>query len=205
MDAVIFDWETTGLPKHRAAPLHLQPKGIEFGGLRLRGGVEVARLSILLDPGEPLEPIITKITGLTDEDLRGKPTFEDVLPQLAEFFSGADLALAHNLPFDREILRLELARLGFTLADFPWPKIEVCTVQLNAAAWGRRPKLTELYEHAMGTPLAQTHRATDDCAALAAIVLKEKWLELFTPASLSIRDDVQKDIRPGRKSRRPAS
>jgi DNA polymerase III epsilon subunit-like protein len=80
--------------------------------------------------------------------------------------------VAHNLPFDRAIMRGELARHGVT--DFPWPEREVCTVGLYKEAWGRNPKLLELYEDVLGRPLAQTHRALDDVKALVEIIQSEE-------------------------------
>lgn len=164
----VFDTETTGIPKHPHAKIGIQPRIIEFGGVLVdRQGVVVQELELLFDPAQPLESIITKITGLTDADLRGQPMFEAQLPFLREFFAAADVVIAHNLPFDMTIIDLEIERLG--AEAFSWPKIQICTVQENAERWGRRPKLTELYLEVAGEKLAQTHRALDDVAALVEV------------------------------------
>lgn len=175
---LVFDWETTGLTLHPDAPLQKQPKAIEFGGALLdpATGEITEEASIMIDPGEPLSPEIVKITGITDADLRGAPSFEKALPQLRRIFSEATCAVSHNLPFDRAVLRHELARLQVT--DFPWPARELCTVGLYKEQWGRNPKLTEIYEHIMGVPLAQTHRALDDVRALIEIIRKEQLWQL---------------------------
>ena len=177
----IIDWETTGLTLHPDVAAHKQPKAIEFGGVLLRISADEVRIeeatSILINPGEPLEPIITKITGLTDADLADAPTFMQVLPQLVRFFKEADGVVAHNLPFDRSILRGELVRNNIT--EFPWPASELCTIGVYQAQWGRNPKLIELYHAIMGRPLAQTHRALDDVNALAEIFIKERLWELM--------------------------
>ena len=171
MLALIFDTETTGIPKHPKARDEVQPRVIEFAGLLIdEQGGEVDRLEFLCNPGQPLEEIITKITGLTDDDLADQPPFADFMGRLAALFERADALVAHNLPFDRTLIELELARLGNP--EFPWPRINVCTVQENAERWGRRPKLTELYQEVVGEPLAQTHRAMDDVEALARVVVE---------------------------------
>lgn len=176
--ALAFDWETTGLTLHPKAKLELQPRAIEFGGVLVdRKGAIKEEFSYIIDPGVEIEPIITKITGLTNEDLRGKPKFAGVYKDVKRAFSAAALMIAHNLPFDRDVLTFELQRLG--IKDFPWPQHGLCTVQANLEEWGRRPKLTELYEKVMGAKLHQTHRASDDCAALIQIVVKQNLLELF--------------------------
>lgn len=169
MKILVFDFETTGLTLHRKAQLAKQPRSIEFGGVLLDGAEVAQELSLLINPQQSLAPIITKITGLSDEDLAEQPTFAEVLPQLRAIFAAADGMVAHNLPFDRAIMTHELERLG--VEDFPWPPIAICTAQLHQEGWGRRPKLLQLYEDVLGRPLAQTHRALDDCHALAEIVL----------------------------------
>ncbi len=183
---VVFDTETTGLPLHHNAPLDKQPKIIELGAALLNEeGVVVDTFPQLLNPGEEITAEITKITGITNEQLVGQPTFADVLPQLKEFFGRAFAVFAHNLPFDRSLLRFDLKRVG--CEDFPWPGGEYCTVGLHRAQWGRNPKLIELYEFAMKKPLPQTHRALDDVMALVEIV---QTLELHKMA-YEERNDVQ--------------
>lgn len=175
---LLFDTETTGLTLHPDAEVRKQPRCIEFGGVlmnRHTGAVE-EEISILINPGVPLEPVITKITGLTDADLKDAPSFAEALPQLRRVFGAARCVMAHNLPFDKAIIRGELARLD--CLNFPWPAQGICTVGLYKDAWGRNPKLTELYEHVMGAPLAQTHRALDDVRAMVEIVQKEELWRL---------------------------
>lgn len=174
---IVYDTETTGLTLHPDVPVHKQPKCIEFGAALLdRNGVVVEEASILINPGEPISAEITKITGITDADLVGAPSFAEVLPQLRRLFAEADTVMAHNLPFDKTILRGELARMD--VYDFPWPKNELCTVGLYKDSWGRNPRLIELYEVVMGKKLAQTHRALDDVMALVEIIQKEKLWEI---------------------------
>lgn len=176
--ALVFDFETTGLTLHPQARLSQQPRAIEFGAVIIkRDGTIVHEFSVILDPQMTIDPIITKITGLTNDDLRGRPVFEAVLPEIKGYFLAVDVMIAHNLPFDKSILEYELQRLG--VEDFPWPQHELCTVQTYVEEWGRRPKQGELYEKIMGKPQAVKHRALDDCKALAEIVVKEKLLEMF--------------------------
>lgn len=174
MKALIFDTETTGLPLHRHAKLALQPRVIEIGALVIdHQGNELACMNEIVDPGCEIEAIITKITGLTNDDLKGKPKFFEVLPQFGVMIEGCDIVIAHNLPFDMSLIDFEVTRLD---RAFVWPDIKLCTVQDNLPRYGKRPKLTELYEDVVGQPLAQTHRALDDCRALAEIVKKENYI-----------------------------
>lgn len=176
MITLVYDTETTGLLKPEVSDLAQQPKIIEFAVVAIDQSYErVSEHSWLIYPGEDITPEITKITGLKNEDLRGQPTFIEVLPEIEDAFIGKHRLMAHNLPFDMGMLTNELKRIGRQHA-FPYPPNQVCTVQLAAdLIFGRRAKMTELYEKTMGKPLAQTHRALDDVNALVEIISAQRW------------------------------
>ena len=168
MKAVIFDTETTGLLLPSKAPLEKQPRIIELGVIVVEDGKLAGEHNWLIYPECEISAEITKITGITNEQLENQPKFVDVLPQLREFFNKAFAVFAHNLPFDKKLLMYDLKRVA--CEDFPWPETEYCTIGLHRSIWGRNMKMTELYEHAMNKPLPQTHRALDDVMALVEIV-----------------------------------
>jgi len=73
---IFFDTETTGLIKNVALPLNRQPKIIEIGCIRepnIKGRSRFFEATF--NPGFKLDPVITKITGLTDADLAEQPRF----------------------------------------------------------------------------------------------------------------------------------
>ena len=163
---ILLDFETTGLILPSSSDLVLQPKIIEIGAIKVSDkGSVVAELGELIDPRQEISAEITKITGIKPEELKGKRTIEEVIPELADFFLGAHTLVAHNVAFDRDVLYFELLRTGWE-RRFPFPPNQVCTVDSTMHIKGRRMKLTELYEHTPGKPLAQTHRAVDDVRAL---------------------------------------
>jgi len=169
--ALVFDTETTGLLLPKVADLSKQPRIIELALVRIEHGKIVSEHEWLIDPECPLPAVITKITGLTDDDLKGKPKFRQLLGEIEEAFAGADLLIAHNAPFDVGVLTTELQRCERT--GFPWPAETLCAVQEFMHLKGRRLKLTQLYELKLGKDLKQTHRALDDVFALAEICIKE--------------------------------
>lgn len=176
MKTVIFDTETTGLLKP-AAPLEEQPQIIEIGMVVMRDNKFESAHNFLINPGKPLPPEITKITGLKDEDLADKPSFAELLPTILEIMGDSDFWIAHNMPFDYGMLMNELLRCGVKV---PYPREScICTVQEYAATFGRRPKLTELYKFVMNEELEQTHRALDDAQALYRLLEKDKFFELL--------------------------
>lgn len=173
---LVYDNETTGLLKPQVSDLSEQPKIIEFAVVCIDQSYDrISEHSWMIHPGEEITPLITKITGITNDDLRGKPRFIEVLPEIEAAFLGKHRVMAHNLPFDWGMLTNELKRIGREFA-FPYPPEQQCTVQLGSdLIYGRRAKMTELYEDTMGKPLAQTHRALDDVNALVEIISARRW------------------------------
>lgn len=168
MISLVFDTETTGIPLHPDADDKLQPRIIEFGGILVDSdGNELDSIEVLIDPQQQIEQIITKITGITNADLRGQPIFIERAPELRPFFAEADALIAHNLPFDYRMVDMELSRNH--VRNWPWPELMVCTVQEHSEEWGKFPKLQDLYKYYTGNVLHQTHRALDDVRALVEV------------------------------------
>lgn len=171
---IIFDTETTGLIGPDGLPDEQQPAIIEFAGIKVNGDwQEVDRLELLINPwgagikGElPFQ--ITKITGIKSHTLWDKPDFPQAYPQLCAFFLGESRMVAHNCPFDRDVLKYNLGRIGKQLC-FPWPQDHICTVQATYALENRRMKLGELHAKATGKPHANAHRAMGDVEALLRV------------------------------------
>lgn len=181
--ALVFDTETTGLLLPSTADLKDQPRIIEVGLILIVLEPKMdfndqfvpkirSEKSWLINPGVPLTDEITKITGIKEDDLRGKPSFAEVLPEIIDVFIGAHQFIAHNMPFDLGMLVTELRRLGRE-HSFPFPPDQLCTVSAYAHLKGHNLKLPDLWKHIMGTEMKQTHRALEDARALAEIVIKE--------------------------------
>lgn len=187
MKIIIFDTETTGLPLPLAAPLEKQPKIIELGLVIVENGEAVETHNWLVNPGEQITEQITKITGITNEELVDQPRFVDIAERVSAIFADADIAIAHNAPFDTKLVNFEYARLG---VEFKWPPEIICTVQEFKHVIGKRPKLTELYQHFVGQELAQTHRAIDDAMALFDAIKAANFFEMLEPTEESNDDST---------------
>lgn len=79
----------------------------------------------LVDPGTPIPPFIQRLTGIHDEMVRGKPSFDSLAEGLAERLHGK-LFVAHNARFDYGFLKSEFRRAG---VDFRADVL--CTVRLS--------------------------------------------------------------------------
>lgn len=168
---IVLDTETTELQKPEIADLSTQPHIIEIALIKLDPEWrEVDRYEALIDPQAPLNSEEHKrITGLTNEVLKGCPTFLELYEELCDFFLGEGVLVAHNAEFDRSNIVCELRRINREFA-FPYPPVQICTVERTKHLLGRRLKLTELYEMKLKRKLAQKHRAMADAEALAEIV-----------------------------------
>jgi DNA polymerase III subunit epsilon len=158
---VVLDLETTG-----GAP---DGGGItEVGAVKVRGGEELGVFATLVNPGQPIPPFITVLTGITQAMLIPAPPIEEVLPGLLEFIRGT-VFVAHNAPYDSGFLRAACAKFGYT-----WPSPRI----LDTAALARRVlireevpnrKLATLAQY-FGTARRPTHRALDDALATVDVL-----------------------------------
>lgn len=158
---VVVDLETTG-----GAP---DGGGItEIGAVKVRGGEELGVLATLVNPGVPIPPFITVLTGITQAMLLPAPPIERVLPSFLEFIADAVL-VAHNAPYDVGFLKAACATHGYR-----WPNPRV----LDTAALARRVLTRdEVPNRKLGTLAAYfrtatqpTHRALDDAKATVDVL-----------------------------------
>jgi DNA polymerase III subunit epsilon len=96
-EGLALDLETTGLQHGRDRPIEVGLVRFAYNEAGVILGV-TGELSALEDPGFPLEPIITRITGIEDADLAGQRFPDDAVARLIE---GVVLVVAHNAEFDR--------------------------------------------------------------------------------------------------------
>ncbi|WP_242659341.1 DEDD exonuclease domain-containing protein [Thermostaphylospora chromogena] len=102
---VVFDLETTGgSPAEHAIT--------EIGAVKVRGGEVLGEFATLVDPGMPIPPFISVLTGITDAMVVTAPPISSVLPSFLEFIRGATL-VAHNSPFDMGFIKAACADLGY--------------------------------------------------------------------------------------------
>ena len=111
---MVVDLETTGWSPREASIT-------EIGAVRVRGGQRRGEFASLVNPGTPVPPKISDLTGISDWMLAAAPQLGAVLPGLLEFSAGCVL-VAHNAPFDLSFLlagcgTCDLAWPGFTVLD----------------------------------------------------------------------------------------
>ena len=116
----VVDMETTGMRAQVGGRI------LEVAVAILEGGTIHLAFEALLDPGTPIPPWVTRLTGITDGLIAGRPRFDDVAAGLGRALD-AGVFVAHNARFDWRFLAAECAAVGV-----PSPAGKpLCTVRLT--------------------------------------------------------------------------
>lgn len=113
MREIILDTETTGLD-----PLN-GDRIVEIGCVELFNHVPTGKTyQVYINPERAMHAAAAAVHGLTDEFLKDKPVFAEIVGEFLQFI-GEDVPLViHNAPFDMGFVNAELTRHGFkTLPD----------------------------------------------------------------------------------------
>jgi len=156
-EMVVFDIETTGLDNRSC--------GItEIGAVLVRDGEVLDRFDTFVDPGMPIPPAISELTGITDEMVKGAPTPGEALKRFLDF-AGDRVLIAHNANFDTGFLRVVSQK-----EKIPFPNTYLDTVALSRYVNPelKKHKLDAIAEHyKLGD--FNHHRAADDAEMLARV------------------------------------
>jgi DNA polymerase-3 subunit epsilon len=156
---VVLDLETTGAT---AADCEIT----EIGAVRYERGELTGTFHTLVDPGVPIPPTITILTGITHLMVVDAPKIGEALPALLEFIGDA-VIVGHNVRFDLSFLNAAAVRLGYG-------KLPNRTADTHALARRlvrdetRSLRLASLAAH-FRSPVIPNHRALEDAKATAHV------------------------------------
>lgn len=148
---------------------------VEIGVIVGRAGEIIARHNWLVNPERPIPEEVSKIHGITDADVRDKPTFREIAGELVGLLKGA-LPAAYNAKFDRSFLHEELRRAGVDLGPTNVPMLRQSVDWIDPLVWARlihkEEKSRALGEVAarLGIALENAHRASDDAEAALRVL-----------------------------------
>ena len=94
---VAFDLETTGLSEERDSI-------IEIGAVKVTDGKVTDRFMEFLKPAEEISPMITQITGITNEMVAHARNTKEVIDDFMGF-CGEEVLLGHNILFDYKFMK----------------------------------------------------------------------------------------------------
>ncbi len=195
---LIFDTETTGLPKNFNAPitdLDNWPRVIQIAWqLHDEYGKLIEQKDFLIKPegfnipfeSEQIHGISTELAMKEGKDLK------EVLEIFNESLSKSEFVVGHNIQFDLNVTGAEFLRAGIETPLMEMKKLNTATektaelCQLPGGRGGRFkiPKLGELYRHLFGEDFVEAHNATADVEATARVFLELIRRGVFTEEEL---------------------
>ena len=170
---VIFDLETTGLDL-------VKDRVIQISYIKVYPDGKEERGDELINPEKHIEPIITQLTGISDETVKDKPTFKQLAQTLADKFAGSDFAGFNSNNFDIPLLAEEFLRAGI---DFDFSKsklIDACAIFRKM----ERRNLASAYKFYCGRKMEEdfeAHRADQDTEATYRVLMGQ--LDKYAPGA----------------------
>lgn len=181
MKIIVFDTETTGFPTP-GQPLEKQPYLCQFAAIILefnpqnKSIIELSRTDILIKPPIAIPAECTNIHGITDAMVANQKTFSEHSALILSLFKQADIAVAHNLIFDQQLIEFELQRCDMDKNFLPAQTYDsmketkhLCKLPGRNGNY-KSPRLMELHQFLVGQPFQEAHNAMKDVEALARCV-----------------------------------
>ena len=188
---VIFDLETTGLDLVKDRVIQLSYIKVFPDGREVRGNE-------LINPEKAIPEEVVQLTGISNEDVKDKPTFKQLAAKLYEVFTGSDIAGFNSNHFDVPLLAEEFLRAGI---DFDFSKCRLIDVQTIFHKMERR-NLAAAYKFYCGHKMEddfEAHRADQDTEATYRVLMGE--LDMYTeerqrelgenPEGRTLQNDMQ--------------
>jgi DNA polymerase-3 subunit alpha len=206
---LIFDTETTGLPKRWDAPItdvNNWPRCIQIAWqLHDEMGRLVEHQDYLVKPeGFNIPYDAERVHGISTElaEAEGVPLAE-VLEKFNIALSKTKFIVGQNLGFDVNIMGCEFHRMDVNSPMSHLPVLDTCTevtaslLKLPGGRGGKYklPTLTELHEYLFNKPFAEAHNATADVEATTRCFLELIRREVFTKEELDVPAGYFEDFR----------
>ena len=174
----VVDIETTGARPERGGRL------IEVAVAILEDGTVHLAYEVVLDPGSPIPVWVTRLTGLGERDVVGRPRFQDVATVLRRTLEDG-VFVAHNARFDWRHLAAE-----WTAAGVAGPGGRaLCTVKLTRRLVpALRHRGLDQVSAFFGVANPARHRAFGD--ALTAAYVLRSLLGLARDQGVETLDDL---------------
>lgn len=160
---VVFDVETTGLSAER-------DRLIEIAAIKVKDGKEIDSFESYINPKIKIPELITRITSITDEDVKNAPYEEEVMTNFYNWLSEDDILVAHNAKFDLGFISKSFERLEL-VENFNYGSIDTLFLSRAINKEAKRHSLNNLAKM-YKVKLIQHHRAIYDTKTTAEIFVK---------------------------------
>ncbi|GHC46508.1 DNA polymerase III subunit alpha [Ulvibacter litoralis] len=205
---LIFDTETTGLPRNWNAPLTDSdnwPRCIQIAWqLHDAMGNVIEHEDYLVQPdGFNIPFDAEKIHGISTELAQQQGiSLQEVVEKFNTALSKSKFIVGQNVGFDLNIMGAEYHRLGIENPLLDFPVLDTCTettAQLCQLPGGRGgkfklPTLTELHEFLFKVPFSEAHNATADVEATTRCFLELVRRQIYTAEELDVAPDYFKNF-----------
>ena len=151
---IFFDLETTGI--NIASDRIVE---ISYLKVDLNGNETIKTLRV--NPEMPIPEKATSIHGISNEDVKNEPTFNEIAKSLAREFEGCDLGGYNSVRFDIPLLAEEFLRSG---VDIDLKRRKFVDVQVIFMKMEPRT-LGAAYKYFVGKELTEAHSAEADTIA----------------------------------------
>ena len=170
---VFFDLETTGVDTSK-------DRIVEISMIKIMPDGEEITRTRKLNPTIPIPPEATAVHGITDDDVKDEPTFQQVAKSLAQFIQGCDFGGFNSNRFDLPVLVEEFLRAG---VDVDLKRRKFIDVQ-NIFHKKEQRTLVAAYKFYCDRDLNDAHSAEADTRATYEVL----------KAQLERYDDLENDV-----------
>lgn len=210
MKIIVFDTETTGFPTP-GQPLEKQPYLCQFAAIILEYNpqnktiIELSRTDLLIKPPIAIPAESTNVHGITDSMVANQKNFVEQAAIILSLFKQSDIAIAHNLIFDQQLIEFELERAGLDKTFLPAQIYDsmketkaLCKLPGRNGNY-KLPRLMELHQFLVGQPFQEAHNAMKDVEALARcvkVLLEQGFYQpillaaIPTPVEISLGEQI---------------
>jgi DNA polymerase III subunit alpha len=200
---LIFDTETTGLPRDWNAPLtdlDNWPRAVQIAWqLHGEDGELLEAKDFLIRPdGFDIPFDAERIHGISTElAQKDGASLDEVLVLFNDALSRSQFVVGQNIGFDINIMGAELLRRNAASNLHDLPVLDTCTeitanlCKIPGGRGGRfkLPTLTELHSYLFNVPFGEAHNATADVEATTRCFFELVRREVFTAEELKVEQD----------------
>lgn len=156
---LFFDIESTGLNVGK-------DRIVEISALKVMPNGDQEIKTRRINPTIPISPEAQAVHGISNEDVKDCPTFNQIAKSLAQWMKGCDIAGYNSIKFDIPLLAEEFLRAG---VDFDFRKRKLVDVQ-NIFHKLEQRTLSAAYRFYCDKELENAHSAEADTVATYEIL-----------------------------------
>lgn len=156
---IFFDLETTGINVALDRIVEISYLKVDLNG-------NESSKTLRVNPGIPIPAESTKIHGISDEDVKDAPGFNEIGKTIARDFEGCDLGGYNSVRFDIPLLAEEFLRVGI---DIDLKRRKFVDVQVIFMKMEQRT-LSAAYKFFLDKELTDAHSAEADTRATYEIM-----------------------------------